>query len=85
MVLLLGLQVQEFHFSVYPWGFLGGPAVKNPSVNARDTKYMGLISGSGRTSEEEMATLSSIFAWKKSWTEDPGGLSSIGLQSVGHN
>ena len=48
MVLLFGLQAQEFLFSVYPWGFLGGPVVKNPSVNARDTKYMGSISGSGR-------------------------------------
>ena len=28
---------------------------------------------------------SSIFAWKISWTEDPGGLRSVGLQRAGHN
>ena len=31
--------------------------------------------------EEEMATLSGIFAWKISWTEEPGGLQSMGSQS----
>ena len=31
--------------------------------------------------EKEMATPSSIFAWKIPWTEVPGGLESIGLQS----
>ena len=31
--------------------------------------------------EEEMATHSSILAWKIPWTEHPGGLQSIGLQS----
>ena len=32
--------------------------------------------------EEEMATYSSILAWRISWTEEPGGLQSIGLQRV---
>ena len=31
--------------------------------------------------EEETATHSSILAWKISWTEEPGGLQSKGLQS----
>jgi len=35
--------------------------------------------------EEEIATPSSILAWRISWTEDPGGLQSIGLQRVGHD
>ena len=30
--------------------------------------------------EKEMATFSSIFAWEISWTEEPGGLQSVGLQ-----
>ena len=30
--------------------------------------------------EEGMATHSSILAWKISWTEEPGGLQSMGLQ-----
>ena len=32
--------------------------------------------------EEGMATHSSILAWEIPWTEEPGGLQSIGLQRV---
>ena len=32
-----------------------------------------------------MATHSSILVWKIPWTEEPGGLQSMGLQRVGHN
>ena len=35
--------------------------------------------------EEEMATCSSILAWKIPWTEEPGGLQSKGSQRVGYN
>ena len=35
--------------------------------------------------EEEMATYSSILAWKIPWTEEPGGLQPMGLQRVGHD
>ena len=35
--------------------------------------------------EKEMATYSSILAWKIPWTEEPGGLQSMGLQRVGHS
>ena len=35
--------------------------------------------------EKEMATHSSILAWKTPLTEDPGGLQSMGLQIVGHD
>ena len=35
--------------------------------------------------EEEMATRSSILAWKIPWTEKPGGLQSMGSQRVGHD
>ena len=35
--------------------------------------------------EKEMATHSSILAWKIQWTEEPGRLQSMGLQGVGHN
>ena len=35
--------------------------------------------------EEEMATLSSILVWKIPWTEEPGGLQSMGLQRVRHS
>ena len=32
--------------------------------------------------EKEVATYSSIFAWEIAWTEEPGGLQSVGSQSV---
>ena len=35
--------------------------------------------------EKEMATHSSILAWKISWTEEPGGLLSMGSQRIGHD
>ena len=44
----------------------------------------GSIPGSGRPLEKEMATHSSILAWEIPWTEEPGGLQSIGSQRAGH-
>ena len=35
--------------------------------------------------EKDMATHSSILAWIIPWTEEPGGLQSLGLQRVGHD
>ena len=35
--------------------------------------------------EEEMATHSSILAWRIPWTEEPGELQSMGSQRVGHD
>ena len=54
--------------------FPGGSVVKNPSANA------DLIRGQEDPLEKEMATYSSILAWKISWTEEPGRLQSMGLQ-----
>ena len=35
--------------------------------------------------EKEMATHSSILAWRIPWTEEPGRLQSVGLHRVGHD
>ena len=35
--------------------------------------------------EEEMVTHSSILAWEIPWTEEPGGLQSLGFQRVRHD
>ena len=35
--------------------------------------------------EEEMSTHPSTAAWETPWTEEPGGLQSVGLQRVGHD
>ena len=55
--------------------------VKNLPANAEDTGDEGSIPGLGRSLEEEMATHSSILAWRIPWTEEPGGLQPLGLQS----
>ena len=63
-------------------GFPGVSEVKNPPANAGDS---GSSPGLGRFLEEEMAPHSSIFAWEIPWTEEPGGLQSMGSQRVRHN
>ena len=62
-------------------GFPGGSAVKNPPANAGDKS---LIPGSGNPLEKEIAAHSSILAWESPWTEEPGGLQSMGLQKIGY-
>ena len=41
--------------------------------------------GQENSLEEEMATYSSILAWEIRWTEEPGGLQSMGSRKVGHS
>ena len=53
--------------------------------SACNTGDAGRIPGSGISPGEEMATHSSILAWKVQWTEEPGGLQSLGSQRVGHD
>ena len=35
--------------------------------------------------KKRMATYSSVLAWRIPWTEEPGGLQSMGSQRVGHD
>ena len=56
--------------------FPGGSDSKASAHNAGD---LGSIPGSGRSLEKEMATHSSILAWRIPWTEDPGRLQSTGV------
>ena len=64
-------------------GFPGGTVVKNPPANAVDNRVRSL--GQDDPLEKEMATHSSSLAWRTPWTEEPGGLQSIGSQRVGHD
>ena len=57
----------------------------NPPANAEDVRVMGSIPGLGRFPGEGMAIHSSIIAWRIPWTEDSGGLQSVGLQRVEHD
>ena len=48
-------------------------------------KWSELGEGRGLSAEKEMATHSSILAWRIPGTEELGGLSSMGSHRVGHN
>ena len=52
------------------------PAIQKTWVRSLDQKD---------TVEKEMATHSNILAWRIPWTEEPGGLQSVGLQRVKHD
>ena len=56
--------------------------VKNPPANARDTGHVVSIPNWEDPLEEEMTTHSSILVWEIPWTEEAGGLQSMGLQRV---
>ena len=62
-------------------GFPGGLVVKNPTVNARDTRPLGSIPGLGRSPGVGMATHSSILAWEIPWTEEPDWLLPMGSKN----
>ena len=55
---------------------------KNPPA-VQETRARSL--GREDLLEKEMATLSSILAWRFPQTEEPGGLQSTGSQRIGHN
>ena len=46
---------------------------------------MGWIPGSERSPGKEMTAHSGILVWEIPWTEKPGGLQFMGLQTAGHN
>ena len=52
---------------------------KSLPVNAGDIRDAGLIPGSGRSLEKEIAIHSSILAWRIPWTQEPRGLQSMGV------
>ena len=56
--------------------------VKNPPA-MQETWVQSL--GQEDSLEKEMAIHSSILAWEIPWTEEPGGIQSMGLQRVGYN
>ena len=62
--------------------FPHGSDSKKSACNAGD---MGLSLGSGIFLEKGMATLTTILVREIPWTEEPGGLQSMGLQRVGHD
>ena len=64
------------------WGFPRGSAVKNlPTMRMM---WVGSL-GWEDPLEKGTATRSNILAWEIPWTEEPGGLQSMGSQRVGHD
>ena len=59
--------------------------VKNLPANAGDVRNVVQPLGQEDPLEDGMATHSSILAWRVPWTEEPGGLQSIGSHRVGHD
>ena len=66
-------------------GFPGGSVVKNPPAMQQPQETWVQSLGWKDPLEEGMATHSSVLAWRIPWTEESGGLQSMGLQRVGHD
>ena len=58
--------------------------VKNLSAMQETQEIWVRSLGQKDALEKEMATHSNILAWRIPWTEEPGGLQSMGLQRVRH-
>ena len=64
------------------WAFLEAQTVKNlPATWETRVQFLGRED----PLEKRMATQSSIVAWRIPWTEEPGGLQSMGSQRVRHD
>ena len=59
--------------------------VKNPPASAGDLREGFRFLGQEDPLEEEMAIHSSILTWGIPWTEEPGGLQTMGSQRVRHD
>ena len=72
------INILKFHL-FFLLSFPGGSDGKESACDAGD---MQSIPGSGRSLEEGLATHPSVPAWRSPWTEEPGGLQSMGSQRV---
>ena len=79
MYLIKGLYTE---YKELPWRLSGRDSASNATAAGSPA---GLAPGLGRSSEEDMATHSNVIAWRIPWTEEPGGLQSIGSQRVGYD
>ena len=84
MIYHVVFQVSSKVIQLYIYMYLGfplGSVVKESPCNEGD---LGSIPGLGRYAQRDKTSLSSILAWRMSWTEEPSRLQSIGSQRVGH-
>ena len=68
-----------------PIVYHSGAGVKNPPVSSGDERDMGSSPGWGRSPGVGNGTPSSTLDWKILWTEEPGGLQSMGPQRAGYD
>ena len=66
-------------------GFLDRSVVKNLPLMQKPQETQVRSLGGEDPLEEGIAAHSSILAWRIPWTEEPGGLRSMGSQRVGHD
>ena len=79
----VGLSFQAL--SATYWGFPGSSEVKKKKIHL-SMQEMWVRSLDGKDSlKKKMATHSSILAWEIPWTEELGGLQSLGSQRVRHD
>ena len=67
------------------WASLMAQWVENPPAMQETEETQVRSLGQEDSLEKEMATHSSVLAWKIPWTEEPGGLQSMGPQRVRHD
>ena len=74
------------HFTIFlRLGFPSGSIVKNPPAMLELQEMQVQSLGWEDPLGKGLATHSSILAWRMPWTEEPGGLQSMGSQRVRHN
>ena len=76
-------QLTSYHKEGGLPNWLSGERIHLPMQEPQETRVKSL--GREDSSEEEMATHSSILAWRIPWTAEPDGLQSIGWKRVGHD
>ena len=81
MIKVLYLPVPVLHQDDYGALLVAQMVTNLPAI--QETQVQSL--GQEDPLEKGMATHSSILAWRTPWTEEPGGLQSIGSQRVGHD
>ena len=82
IVFLFRACIQVFALQRTSLNFPGGSDSKESAYSVGDPVQS---LGQEDPLEKEMATHSSILAWKIPWTEEPGGLQFMGLQRIGHD
>ena len=70
---------------MHPMGFWDGAVLWNPPASSGNARDAVLTPGLGRSPGVGNGNCSSILVWDIPWTEEPGGLQSMGLQRVRHD